>query len=146
MIILDTDHVSALQHPEAARARTLANRLAASPDREIVITAVSTEEQLRGWLALLNRYRELRQQAEYYERLISMIRFYNDWNVLGFDEVAQAQFVALRASGVRIGPSDLKIASVAITQKALLLSSNAKDFSRVPGLSFEDWTVSGEQP
>ncbi len=141
MIILDTDHISVLEHPDAPRAKALAKRLAESPDRTIVTTVITVEEQMRSWLDLLNRYRDLRQQAEYYERLVGMIRFFNKWKILGFDELAQKQFAAFRASGVSIGPNDLKIASLSVTNGALLLSCNAKDFSRVPGLKFEDWTI-----
>jgi tRNA(fMet)-specific endonuclease VapC len=35
---------------------------------------------------------------------------------------------------------DLKIAAIAFSQDALLLSSNLKDFRRIPGLKVEDWT------
>lgn len=52
---------------------------------------------------------------------------------------AAEKFKELRRAGVRIGPNDLKIASLAITNDALLLTRNARDFSRVPGLRFENW-------
>ncbi len=34
---------------------------------------------------------------------------------------------------------DLKIASVALVNEALLLTANRKDFEKVPGLRFENW-------
>jgi tRNA(fMet)-specific endonuclease VapC len=34
---------------------------------------------------------------------------------------------------------DLKIAAVALTNDALLLSANLREFGRVPGLRVEDW-------
>ncbi|MFM9965002.1 MAG: hypothetical protein ACKV2Q_27700 [Planctomycetaceae bacterium] len=36
MIILDTDHMTVLQHPEGQAAQTLSRRLAASNDPDIV--------------------------------------------------------------------------------------------------------------
>ena len=37
------------------------------------------------------------------------------------------------------GTQDLKIASTAIAQDALLLSANLRGFEQVPGLNVEDW-------
>jgi predicted nucleic acid-binding protein len=36
---------------------------------------------------------------------------------------------------------DLRIASIALTTGATLLSRNLRHFRRVPGLASEDWTV-----
>ncbi len=141
MIILDTDHMTVLQQPESQPAQVLTARLAASPDRDILSTAVTLEEQMRGWLALLNRYRDVRQQSKYYDNLTEMLRFYNGWRLLGFDQAAGIKFLELKHLRASIGPNDLKIASVTLTRNALLLTSNAKHFSRVPGLRFEDWTI-----
>jgi tRNA(fMet)-specific endonuclease VapC len=53
---------------------------------------------------------------------------------------AQALFAELRRS-VRIGSQDLKIASIVIANKGILVTRNRKDFEQVPGLTFEDWTL-----
>jgi len=45
----------------------------------------------------------------------------------------------LRSEGVRIGSMDLKIACITLVRDATLLSRNAIDFNRVPGLHFENW-------
>lgn len=34
---------------------------------------------------------------------------------------------------------DLKIASIALTQDALLVTANLRDFEQVPGLRVENW-------
>jgi tRNA(fMet)-specific endonuclease VapC len=141
MIILDTDHMTVFQQPDSQPAQVLTARLAASSDRDILSTAVTLEEQMRGWLALLNRYRDVRQQSEYYDNLTDMLRFYNGWRLLGFDQSAGIKFLELKHLRPSIGPNDLKIASVTLTRNALLLTTNAKHFSRVPGLRFEDWTI-----
>jgi tRNA(fMet)-specific endonuclease VapC len=46
----------------------------------------------------------------------------------------------LRQAGIRIGTMDLKIAAIALTHDAMLLSRNLSDFKKVPGLRVEDWT------
>ena len=53
---------------------------------------------------------------------------------------AADRFVALRKAGVRIGTMDLKIAASCLCEDALLLTRNTVDYSKVPGLRFEDWT------
>jgi tRNA(fMet)-specific endonuclease VapC len=52
---------------------------------------------------------------------------------------AADRFDALRASRIRIGTKDLRIAAIALEHDALLLSANLVDFEQVPGLRIEDW-------
>lgn len=139
MIVLDTSYVSLFQYPEHARANSLRERLLASPDRDIVTTAITPEEQMRGWLSAIHGQRDIRRQVTYYERLIGLFRFFADWRILPFDELAADQFQSLRAQRVRIATMDLKIASIVLVHAATLLSSNLRDFERVPGLRVEDW-------
>jgi tRNA(fMet)-specific endonuclease VapC len=42
--------------------------------------------------------------------------------------------------GKMIGPLDALIAAQAISRGALLVTNNTSEFSRVPGLRWEDWT------
>ena len=89
MILLDTDHISVLQHPDSPPAAMLSARLQGSVDRDIETSAVTMEEQMRGWLALLNRHRGMRQQADYYEYLIDMVRFFTIgpcWDLMNYRE------------------------------------------------------------
>ena len=47
---------------------------------------------------------------------------------------------ALTAIGRLIGPNDTAIAGHAIAADAILVTNNVKEFERVPGLVFEDWS------
>jgi tRNA(fMet)-specific endonuclease VapC len=47
----------------------------------------------------------------------------------------------LEAAGTPIGPYDLLIAAQAIRSGATLVTANVAEFARVPGLSWEDWSV-----
>lgn len=58
---------------------------------------------------------------------------------MDFQQLAADHFVTLRKSGIRVGTMDLKIASIALANDALLLSANLIDFERVPGLRLENW-------
>jgi len=139
MIVLDTDHLSVLEHRDSPQAFALQSRLEAEPPSELFTTVVSLEEQMRGWLSLIARYSHVDQQVAYYDRLRSMHEFFANWQMLPFDIPAAQEFQQLRRQEIRIGTMDLKIASIARTQNALLLSANLSDFEQVPGLRVENW-------
>jgi len=68
------------------------------------------------------------------------------YSSLPFDDAAAEQFASLRrhleSRGAPIGPYDLQIAAIALAHGCTLVTHNTQEFSRVPGLSVEDW----EQP
>ena len=139
MTLLDTDHLSLLKYPESARCARLVARMEASVDQEIGTTIVSAEEQLRGWLAVIARFRDVARHVGPYAELGELLTFLQRWTVMPFDQAAYAEFSRLRGSSVRIGTMDLKIASIALVHGALLLSANLDDFRKVPGLRVENW-------
>jgi tRNA(fMet)-specific endonuclease VapC len=47
----------------------------------------------------------------------------------------------LERHGVIIGANDLWIAATALAHGATLVSANTGEFSRVPGLALEDWSL-----
>ena len=59
---------------------------------------------------------------------------------LPFDDVAATIFDKLRGQKIRIGTNDLAIAAITLSVNGILVTRNAVDFQRVPGLVFEDWT------
>jgi tRNA(fMet)-specific endonuclease VapC len=138
MILLDTDHVSLLQARDAPAAFALQARLEAFSSDEVVTTIITMEEQMRGWLALIHRVTDAQRQVAYYERLLGLVAFFAEWEVLPFDQRAAVTFERLRQQ-VRIGTMDLKIAAIALGYNALVLSGNLRDFQQVPGLAVEDW-------
>lgn len=138
MVVLDTDHINALQYRSSAAGDLLAERLLTA-GQEVATTIVSFEEHMRGWLSAIHRATDPYQQIKPYRRLHHLLAFYASWDVLLLDDAAAEEFHRLRQSGVRIGSMDLKIACIAKTSEALLLSRNLRDFGKVPGLKVEDW-------
>jgi tRNA(fMet)-specific endonuclease VapC len=66
-------------------------------------------------------------------------------NVLAFEEedatTAGDLRAALETKGTPIGPYDLLIAAQALRSGTILVTANVSEFARVPGLSWQDWTV-----
>lgn len=139
MIVLDTDHISALQFRDAPRAFALQTRLSTFSSEEIATTAISVEEQMRGWLGAIRRHTDVHQQVAYYDRLVKLFDFFSEWLILPFDQQAVDKFTDLRSQGIRVGTMDLKIASIVLVHNATLLSQNLRDFQQVAGLRVEDW-------
>jgi len=139
VILLDTDHMSILEWGDDESSSVLRTRLAASDDPKIATTIISYEEQMRGWMAVLSRARTIESQVHAYQRLAEHLENYRLIPVQQFDEPSAEVFTKLRRDRIRIGTMDLRIASIAIANEALLLSRNVADFEKVPGLRFENW-------
>lgn len=139
MILLDTDHLSTYRYAENPRAQTLRSRLDAAEDRLVATTAITLEEQMRGWLAKLAQRKTADEQVSVYDELIHLVRFFHSWEVIPFNGAAAMQFTQLRKQRIRIGTQDLKIAAITLANDALLLSANLRDFRAVPHLRVENW-------
>ena len=113
--------------------------MADSEDQDFVTTAITLEEQMRGWLAQIRRMKEPEKQVPAYSELAGLVDFFRYWTVLNFDTAAAESFTGFRKQKIRTGTMDLKIASIAVTQKCLLLTANTRDFEMVPGIQIEDW-------
>ncbi len=65
--------------------------------------------------------------------------------VVGFDPFDAREYGKLRehlgSQGQLIGPNDLLIAATALANGLILVTHNTAEFSRVPGLTLEDWQV-----
>ncbi|MFH2220034.1 MAG: type II toxin-antitoxin system VapC family toxin [Pseudomonadota bacterium] len=59
----------------------------------------------------------------------------------GYDEVKCAASIRinLERKGMPIGPYDILIAGVAMANKGILVTHNAKEFGRIKGIQVEDW-------
>ena len=140
MIILDTDCLSLFEREKHLEFSILRANLAHFDSDDISTTIITYEEQMRGWMAYLAKCKNLEQQIFAYQRLFQSLENFREINVLQFDEDAAKVFQDLKSQKIRIGTMDLKIASIAISRKAILVSRNLKDFEAVPNLVVNDWT------
>lgn len=140
MIVLDTDVLSIVQRADGPEYDNLVDRLD-SAGEEVAVSIVSFEEQMRGWLAFIARAKTANQQIKGYARLHALLEDFSTRPILDFDQPSALEFERLKASRVRIGTMDLKIAAISLAHDALLLSRNLTDFRKVPMLRVDDWSV-----
>lgn len=76
-----------------------------------------------------------------YALLVSSVRLFNQFAIIAFDNTSESWFQQLLSLKLRIGTQDLKIAAVALANNLTLLTRNRRDFSRVPGLVLDDWSI-----
>jgi tRNA(fMet)-specific endonuclease VapC len=85
MILLDTDHLNVLQDQQSSQYATLMRHISASSDEDLVASVVNFEEQMRGWLALINRLPDVDKHVFPYDRLNNLVQFFSQWTLLPFD-------------------------------------------------------------
>jgi tRNA(fMet)-specific endonuclease VapC len=134
--ILDTDYITLLQrnHPHVI------TRLAQLPPENVAVTIISATEQMQGRLAQINRAKTALEVINAFARFQEALRFYLTLPVLPYDEAAAIEFARLREIHKNHpGTQDLRIASIVLSRKALLVTRNRRDFEMISGLSIEDW-------
>ena len=135
--LLDTDHLTLyyLKHPP------LMQRIAMQTADSVGICPINIEESMRGRLAPLGRVLSGAKHIQAYTRLIAAEEMFRLFPLVPFDAASESEFQHLRSSRLRVGTLDLKIAAIALTNGLTVLTRNRADFSRVPGLMIEDWSV-----
>ena len=140
MLVLDTDTMTVWLDVRHALRDLLVRRLD-RPDRlRRVTTVVSFQEQMGGWLANIHRARKAEEIVRGYANLLQAFDGHREFELLPYDRAAQSQFEAFRKQRLRVPTMDLRIACIARTRGATLLTRNLRDFRQVPGLSVEDWS------
>ena len=138
--LLDTDHITILQRGGEGY-EALSRRLAGIAPDDYGTTVVNYEEQCRGWIDKINRANTPVLRVHSYGQLRETLHFFSSLSVWEYSVAADAEFMRLLQNKVRIGTKDLRIASVALANNATVLTRNTRDFGRVPGLLFTDWTI-----
>ncbi len=138
MILLDTD-IFSLVTGERPNAKVL-DRLRAAPEN-VAITVVTQAEALEGRIAFLMRAADAEQLLVAQEWLRRTVAALSTLPIVGFDPPAAAELYRLLGTkGLKkVGRGDLMIAGIALVNKAILVTRNLKDFSKVPGLQLENW-------
>ncbi|MFO7640769.1 MAG: type II toxin-antitoxin system VapC family toxin [Candidatus Competibacteraceae bacterium] len=137
LFVLDTDHLSLFQRGHDS----LLPRIRAIPASRIAITIITVEEMLQGRLAQVRRASQGEDRINAYTWLEKTVLFFQAFQILSFDAEAERRYANLVARRLGIGAQDLKIAAIALSHNAVLVTRNRRDFNRVPELSLDDWTI-----
>jgi tRNA(fMet)-specific endonuclease VapC len=129
--LLDTN--SCVDHLRRGSSSNVTTRLAAAAPGSVVLCSVVVAELLYGAHCSVQQARTLSQVQAFCRGFLS----------LPFDDRAAEEYGRIRAHlaslGTPIGPNDLLIASIALAGGLVLVTHNITEFSRVPGLTIEDW-------
>jgi len=127
--LLDTDTcIYALRQNPAVLKHLLAR------GREDIAVSVITEAELRTGAAKSTSAAKTLGLVENFLRPLGIVEFTSN------DAASYAQVRAkLERAGTPIGPLDTLIAAQAVARKLVLVSNNEREFSRIAGLSIENW-------
>ena len=106
--------------------------LSHSPDQIIIPTVVVYE--LETGIAKSTQPEKRRNQLDELLHTIQMLPF----SLIEAKATANLRAI-LEKIGQPLGPIDYLIAGTALTHQATLITHNTREFSRVPGLQWEDW-------
>ena len=138
MFILDTDSIT---HDQNAHP-ILAEKVSTTPRKHLFTTSVTVEEQVKGRLVYINRFRNSPHKAALgHAALVETVLYFHNWNILLYEEEADALVQGLRRQRIRIASQDLRIAAIALLHGFTVVTSNRHDFIQVPRLRVEDWIV-----
>jgi tRNA(fMet)-specific endonuclease VapC len=140
MWLLDTDHGSLLLRQDPKVQSELAQHLS-----QTTVSVITLQEVFNGWIGALNQSDESRSGTIYkYHELWLAHEFFKAMPVLEFDEIAYDRYAQLAAQNPLLRRKrlrqDFRIASIAITNGATVITRNRRDFGLVPGLTIEDWS------
>ena len=139
--LLDTDHISFLQRRSSLEFSRLALRMAQHPISDFALSVVSFHEQVIGAHSFINRAQTSTDIVRGYALLSETLNGFVKAPVLHFDIKVIAIFDEMRKQKIHVSTMDLRIASIAISNNLVLLTRNTGDFTKVPSLITEDWSV-----
>lgn len=116
-------------------------RMSRLPRTDLAFCIISFHEQALGCNAYIAQARTAADVVRGYRMFDRVLAAFAAAIVLPFDANASTAFDVLAVQRVRIATTDLRIASIALSQGSTSVTRNTRDFSRVPGLLTEDWTI-----
>lgn len=137
MYILDSDTLTYLY---AGQPRVV-ERLRSVEDPDVVTTIINKIELLRGRFDFVLKAESGAHLLHAQQLLARTEELLAQTVILPFDPLAAAYFDRLRAQGNlrKIGRSDLLIASIALAQRATLVTRNIRHFRQISGLQIVNW-------
>ena len=139
--LLDTDTLSTLERPGSSEYDSLLARLDQCDESDVGVSVVSYDEQAHGCHKLIVNAKKPAKLLDAYDLLHRVLEAFRNYPLVEFDTDALISFEELKPLKLRIGTMDLRIASIALSQRLTVVTRNISDFGRVPNLKVENWTV-----
>lgn len=137
-VVVDTNHFAELVHDTVLGGRLKQRFLRRAA--QVFTTIITAQEVTEGWCAFIRKQKAgSPKQIHGYQQFQHSLELLMEFTVLAFDAHAAGSFLQLRKSLPRAGTQDLKIAAVCLVHDATVLTRNAVDFNKVPGLRVENW-------
>jgi tRNA(fMet)-specific endonuclease VapC len=136
--ILDTDHVSLILQNSP---QVIAN----AAKHEISVTIVTVQELYNGWVGRINDPSLRHNLPGLYSKFSTTVKYLQTIEVLDFTPEADICLKKLLKDCPPLRKNrlekDMRIAAIALSLGATVVTRNQRDFGQVPGLSIEDWTL-----
>jgi tRNA(fMet)-specific endonuclease VapC len=136
--ILDTDCVSLIlyNHPQVT---------ANAAKHQVVVTIVTVQELFNGWVVKINDPSLVHNLPALYSKLWTTVKYIQTIEVLDFTPEADTYLKKLLRDNPPLRKNrlqkDMRIAAIALSVSATVVTRNQRDFGQVPGLTIEDWTL-----
>ncbi len=137
MFSLDTDTVNGIvrRNPHILR------RARFVPDAGQWISTIVVEEIVGGQIGRINALRSQRKPFGRESRFLAeLIKALAAFSILPYTDEAEQLYQSWTAKQKRVGPNDCRIAASALLAGFTVVTCNAKDFSTIPGVAWEDWS------
>lgn len=136
--ILDTDHVSLIL---CNNSQVVANARQHQPD----LTIITVQELFNGWVGKINDPSKIHDLPTLYSRLWTTVKYIQTVEILNFTPEADNCLKRLLKDNPPLRKNrlqkDLRIAAIALSLNAVVVTRNRRDFAQVPGINIVDWTL-----
>jgi tRNA(fMet)-specific endonuclease VapC len=118
------------------RSPSIKQKLDSLQPQDVIVCSVVKSELFYGAMKSQNLTKSLQMQEDFLDLFVSH----------SFDDKAAKICGKIRAylaiKGTPIGPNDVMIAAIALSNNLILVTHNTREFSHVPDLEIEDWETS----
>ncbi len=138
--ILDSDHVSLL-----LEGNTLIQRNIQLFEPQVVTNIVTVQEVFNGWVSLINARANIQNPVPLYTKFWHTVEYFKGIPIVNFDDAAHQIYQQLLRENPPLRKTrlqkDMRIAAIALSLGATIVTRNRKDFEQVPGLAIVDLSI-----
>ncbi|BAZ86744.1 type II toxin-antitoxin system VapC family toxin [Dolichospermum compactum] len=138
LYILDTDCVSLILYNQP---QLIAN----TAKHQVAITIVTVQELFNGWVNRINDTSQINNLPQLYSKFWTTVKYLQTMEILDFTPEADHCLKQLLTNNPPLRKNrlqkDMRIGAIALSIGATVVTRNQKDFTQIPRLKIEDWTL-----